>query len=127
MSMKTREQEMAKSAWEHTEKITKNQNEYLSLVRKLPSLIMANGLGQTLAFLRAKDEGKKNSHHWLIYKAVSDWVIKKVVSENKGDDLLFLIMANDSIYYRQATGEALAFAGWLKRFAEAEFGHLTGS
>jgi len=35
-------------------------------------------------------------------------------------DLLQWVLENDSVAYRRATTEALAFLTWLKRFAEAE-------
>ncbi len=125
-TMKTREQDMAKLAWVCVSEVKKDariKKEFSTVAKKLPSLIMTNGLGQTLAFLLAKAEGKQNNHHRQVYQAVSNWVIPQVFGEeSQGKDLLGLVLEKSSVEYRRATAEAMAFAGWLKRFAEAELG-----
>src|SRR5262249_10096015 len=90
---------------------------YGSLARKFPVLVITNGLGHALAFLCAK--GKE--HHKALYHHFSVWVTSETYEENPGtDDLLQRITEGDSNTYRSATAEALAFAVWIKRFAEAE-------
>jgi CRISPR-associated protein Cmr5 len=60
---KTLEQQRATRAWECVDEVTSKSQDfkkkYGSLARKVPTLILTNGLGQTLAFLKAK--GKKRS------------------------------------------------------------------
>lgn len=91
---------------------------YGALARKTPALIMSAGLGQTLAFLRAKGKGKGWNEHQMLYNHLSVWVVGRL-SVN-ASDLLEVVRQNTSEVYRLATVEALAFLVWLKRFAEAE-------
>jgi len=113
--MQTRDQKMAKFASDRIKEVT-NGAKFKSIARSFPSLIMANGLGQALAFLRAKDE----PWHRQLYKFISKWVSAAAYGTN-GDDVLPLIMANDSKKYNRAMQEAMSISSWLKRFAEAEF------
>jgi len=91
---------------------------YGSVVRKLPSYILTNGLGQTLAFLKAKGKGEPGNEHEVLYRHLTDWVGRKVNAD--GDLLSWLVNTATSQQYRLATMEALALLQWLKRFAEAE-------
>lgn len=117
----TTEQERAKSAWGNIERVPVSiQKEYGSLARGLPALIQTNGLGQALAFLCAKGKNDPAKHQSVIYKHLSDWVCSRMRREKKPDDLLEWIITQDSGMYRQATREALAYALWLRRFAEAK-------
>ncbi|MCX7840110.1 MAG: type III-B CRISPR module-associated protein Cmr5, partial [Anaerolineae bacterium] len=62
----TIEQERAKSAWEKVAPIVKEKwaSEYRALARSTAADILTNGLGQTLAFLRAKAKDKHEPPHW---------------------------------------------------------------
>lgn len=96
---------------------------YKSLTRRLPAMIMVNGLGQALAFLCSKEGGPEGA----LYEHLSQWLRSKEApvawESDKGDLLERIIDARTtSLTYRQATREALAFTGWLKRFAEARLG-----
>jgi len=94
------------------------KGKYGSVVRKLPSYILTNGLGQTLAFLKAKGKGEPGNEHEILYRHLADWVGSKVHAN--GDFLDWLVNNATSQQYRLATMEALALLQWLKRFAEAE-------
>ena len=121
----TQEQERAKQAWENVHGDVKGKNfagEYKSLVSSAPADIQTNGLGQTVAFWHSKgwEKGRpKNNEHTALYQHVSSWVMQKMDAQG---DLMRWITQTDSRRYRQATVEALAFLGWLKRFAQAELG-----
>ncbi|NLF69583.1 MAG: type III-B CRISPR module-associated protein Cmr5 [Candidatus Anammoximicrobium sp.] len=88
--------------------------------RKLPVRIMASGLGQALAFLKAKD-----SAPGLLIE-IADWVLDKRANPDsnrekpKDDALLQSVITSDSDFLRAATEEVLAYLQWLVRFAEAE-------
>lgn len=115
----TKEQERAKQAWADISQVKgqKHEGKYGSLARKFPVLVLTNGLGHALAFLRAK--GK--DHHKELYRHFSEWVTWEVYDARPGtNDLLEKIIEDDSGAYRRATTEALAFAVWIKRLAEAE-------
>jgi CRISPR-associated protein Cmr5 len=122
---KTIEQKRAKAAWEDVARAKEKGKDfggkYKRLAQKMPAYILTNGLGQSLAFLKSKAKGKDGSskEHELLYEHLSKWVMQQV--DPKGNQsLLQWVMDNDSISYRRATTEVLAFLAWLKRFAEAE-------
>lgn len=123
---RTLEQKRGTSAWAHIGAVLKEKErgndfsgEYLSLVRKLPSYIMLTGLGQTLAFLRAKGGGG-GKEHLALEAHLSEWVSEQMGS--KGKRLLDWILDKERSAddYRRATRETLAYLTWLKRFAEGE-------
>lgn len=107
--------------------------DYRSAVRKAPAMVKMNGLGQTLAFLLSKEEkeasaAKKSPDkaEGYLYKHLDEWLCGPEASVAWPDDLkdrplMERIMEVESTVYRQATQEALAYLGWLKRFAEAYF------
>jgi len=118
------EQERAKAAWEavHNVKGRPFAKEYRSLAQGAPADIQANGLGQTLAFWKAKgyDNGKAkpDSEHAALYQDVDTWIRGRL---GLADDALdWVIRQATTGDYRRATVEALAFLTWVKRFAEAE-------
>lgn len=98
---------------------------YGTLARKTPAMIMSAGLGQTLAFLRAKGKKQWWDEHNILYIHLSEWVSKRLA--DTGGDLLDVVRQNGSDVYRMAIAEALAFLSWLKRFAEAELPEADGS
>ena len=95
------------------------QKDYRSYVRKLPQMILSNGLGQTLAFVYSKK--KKGNAYEFIYDQISQYLESENtmrISKEKGRDLVEWVIGLDSIQYRYATEEVLAFLNWLRRFAE---------
>lgn len=100
---------------------------YGGQAKKLPTRIMAAGLGQALAFLVAKDYAPD------LLVALSDWVLEKrgKFDDKSGpptaqlkpaykDALLQSIVKGNASSLRWATDEVLAYLQWLNRFAEAE-------
>ena len=90
-------------------------------VRKLPAMILNNGLGQALAFLLADDEGKKQKASWQLYNDLQAWLCKV---ENprciyKNSELIKSLMDNDRSKYLQAQDEALKLLVWMTKFADA--------
>src|SRR5262249_55921261 len=121
------DQQRANHAWHAVQRVLekhKNDREKAKKVggqaRKLPTRIIASGLGQALAFLKAKDYAPD------LLIALSDWVLNKPkdpagtkpLPEDKA--LLLKIIQGDADFLRRATDEALAYLMWLTRFAEAE-------
>jgi len=100
------------------------QGKYKTLARGLSAMIQVNGLAETIAFLRAK-AGKKEaakSEHRMLYNHLAEWLGLQVFNSARNPDLVSLLLqSSDSL--RLATAESLAYAVWLRRFAEAE---LTG-
>lgn len=101
--------------------------DYKSYVKKLPSLIKTNGLGQTLAFYKSKRQkkpDKKKNAYDLIYKQTYNWLtdkrclMKGIVERADGNDLTKKVISMNSFDYRAITIEVLAFVNWLRRFAD---------
>jgi len=123
---KTLEQKRAALAWDKVKEIEGKdetlQKEYRSAVLKAPAMIMTNGLGPTLAFLRSRKEGNKEKAEDILHKHISAWLKSPdapISWTSTKDDIMERIVEEDSIVYRQATQEALMFITWLKRFAQA--------
>ena len=114
---RTREQERAKMAWNLVSEIAdKERKDYSSLVQGFPVMVLTNGLGQALAFLRAKNKGE----HKHLYDHLQCWLEKNVPwTDKQGNELIEWVISESSEKYRIATTEALAFLNWLKRFAKA--------
>jgi CRISPR-associated protein Cmr5 len=119
----TLEQRRAKFALEKIQQLSQQQGkakEAALYIRRLPTLTFSNGLGQTLAFLLAKAEGKKDNPARYVYDIVSDWLIgeREIYPEN-GTDLLKSMMNHNREKYMIAQEEAWALLNWLKKFADA--------
>jgi CRISPR-associated protein Cmr5 len=112
------EQKRAAQAWECVKEVKSRsyKKDYLSLARSAPADIQANGLGQTLAFWRAK----KKDEHTALYQHVAAWVKTQVRFAQPPDLLEWIIKQAGTDEYRRATAETIAFLSWIKRFAEAE-------
>ncbi|CUT04661.1 type III-B CRISPR module-associated protein Cmr5 [Candidatus Chrysopegis kryptomonas] len=109
MAVKTLEQEIAKFAYE----IVKNSGESEKReFKKLPNLIMTNGLIPTLAYY--KDD--KKPYKMEVYRTILKWIKeeKKLIQNENLDELLNA----DSQTLRKATLEALKLSNYLKRFSE---------
>lgn len=122
------EQKRAAEAWSCIQAVSEDidsskfKKEYRSIVMKLPTLILTNGLGQTLAFLKSKGKNDDSNPEEKVYGDLQGW-LKKPNVVNWGrvthDELIERIMAIDSTKYRFITIESLSFLNWLKKFADA--------
>ncbi|MCU0691184.1 MAG: type III-B CRISPR module-associated protein Cmr5 [Polyangiaceae bacterium] len=113
--MKTREQLRAERASAMVTALKADQvRDYAAEARAFPAIVFQGGLGPALAHLKAKSSPAKQS----LYDHVSGWVCETSFGEAKGDALT-LIVKNSAVHLLRAQDEALAFAAWLKRFAEA--------
>lgn len=114
---RTLEQQRAAAAWRAVQDVSaSNGKEFRSVATSLPADIQSNGLGQTMAFLEAK--GKEE--HTAAFKAVTGWIKQRLNISDKAF-IEWLMTKATTEQYRYATSEAVAFAIWLKRFAEARF------
>lgn len=113
----------AEYAFECVNKV-KDQNfarDYRSYIKKIPSMILSNGAGQTLAFIKSK---QKNEAYGVIYKQINEYFKNKDIPkipmpEGKNDILVDWIVSCDSkTEYRYITTELLALFNWLRRFVE---------
>ncbi len=122
MALKTQEQERAALAWTQVVEVSQElavAKKYRSYVRSATSLILTNGLGQTLAFYKSNsgdDKAEKKAYAALI-RHLSERVGK--ILPMTGDLLQAVTQNYTSVEYRRATNEVLAYLLWLKRFADA--------
>jgi CRISPR type III-B/RAMP module-associated protein Cmr5 len=91
-----------------------------SEIKKLPTRIIASGLGQAIAFLHAKESEpvlERILAHWLLMNRPREF---DPSSNFDGKDLIqkLIKQTSTSIDLRDMTAEALAYLPWLGRFAE---------
>lgn len=133
MSHLTQEQERARAAWaaiasDAAPKGIKFDKDaapkYRSYVSSAPTLILTNGLGQALAFwksnLENKEREKAESRAYRALLGHLSGFISTRIPDTRNDLVDAVISRFDSVTYRRATNEVLAYLSWLKRFAEAE-------
>ncbi|MBI4494104.1 MAG: type III-B CRISPR module-associated protein Cmr5 [Chloroflexi bacterium] len=122
------EQQRAAQAWDCVRGVKEQAyaRDYGSLARNAPADVQANGLGQMLAFWRAKGcqngrpaHGGDNAHYQLL-EHVSGRVRSELRLVEAVDVLVWIMNEATTEHYRRATAEAIAFLVWVKRFAEAE-------
>jgi len=139
--MKTLEQERSNYAFECISEIKGKdfEKDASSLIAKLGTLILTNGLGNTLAFLFSKANSKANqnhhletkpkNHHLEIIVIMSNWLYKlegqnKEVNSSNVKEKIDQIMGDfvlnvDVEKYMYYTDEALRLINWLRRFSDA--------
>jgi CRISPR-associated protein Cmr5 len=119
----TLDQNRASHAWDAVCRAEKKQGvhekqapkKFGGQAKKLPVRIMASGLGQALAFLKAKDYAPG------LVAELSDWIVSRIPPKGgESKDLLDRIIKGDSDFLRRATDEVLAYLVWLNRFAESK-------
>ncbi len=114
---KTLDQERAEHAWNCVQDVLQlppaQRREFGIQLKKLPTRILAAGLGQALAFLEAKGLAEK------LRKTLSGWIARRRAPFDAEDRLLVRIIQGDAEFQRYATGEVLAYLAWLVRFADA--------
>ncbi len=99
---------------QYTPKLNKIKSEYKSGLKKFPVYVKTNGLGQTLAFIKNRNDG-----YDLIYRQLVKWLKKDTEQPNEnGGDLIEEVISLDSSTYRQVTIEVLAFSNWMRRFVD---------
>lgn len=117
------EQRRAEWAWQAAmaakEKGEDFADSYGQAARGAPADILMSGLGQTLAFWRARGKGESKWYS-LLYEDLSAWLSSEPDPISKGDLMVWITTTASPDDYRRATAEAMAALIWLKRFAEAE-------
>ncbi|HHY63011.1 MAG TPA: type III-B CRISPR module-associated protein Cmr5 [Bacillota bacterium] len=125
--MRTLEQERALFAWERVNSVCKDHpndaKDVAMNIRKMPTMVLTNGLGQTLAFLLQKDEGRRSGPEYIVYDMIAEWVVdKRKLYAGPRADLMNQLIQGDRYLYRQAQEETWAMLAWLKKFADAYIG-----
>jgi CRISPR-associated protein Cmr5 len=120
------DQERASHAWkriEHRSSHGETSEKYYQIARGMAADILANGLGQTLAFYQAR--AVKEEHYKWLLADTSGWV-KQQLNQwlnpgiGEGELIIWLVNTANMEQYRLAKEELVAYLMWLKRFAEAK-------
>jgi CRISPR-associated protein Cmr5 len=116
MALKTLAQQRARHAWDVVQQALKRpdfEKRFADPAKKMPARVRASGLGQTIAFMRAKEGGD-------VLNAVAGWCHQSgLMKESSEDGLLIQFKDGTAADLRQLTAEALAYLEWLVRFADA--------
>jgi CRISPR type III-B/RAMP module-associated protein Cmr5 len=115
--MKNLEQIRAAAALEPARSLDK------SAVNKLPAMIMSNGLLATVAFCQAESSGDNRSDMANALTATARHLAgQKLLAQEPADLIAFVkdLSGRDSHHLQRATAEALAFIGYLRRFAKKD-------
>jgi CRISPR-associated protein, Cmr5 family len=137
--MRSKVQKLAQLAYECVKEVKGKEfaSKYLSYARKLPSMIIYNGLLTTVAFAKAKakkastkaevKEGEKDKKEKnieaLAWKMLLGHLEKFLAEEGikqENKDLIELLSEREVQEYRFITKRVLDFSLWLKRIAEGE-------
>lgn len=123
MTHQSLEQRRAANALSAVRQVEKrNAKLYVSYAKALPATILQLGLGQAMATLLSKSQGKQDPHQ-MLYTQVAGWLCSDdpdVPFRKKHDrDLMQLIVDANQDAYVLAQAEALAYIDWLKKFAVA--------
>ncbi|HBT96740.1 MAG TPA: type III-B CRISPR module-associated protein Cmr5 [Desulfobulbaceae bacterium] len=123
--MQTKEQQRAAFALECVERVFCNSmdKDTANFVVGVPTMILTNGLGQTLAFLLSKQKPGEDNKHTKTFKTIKAWLERQGIDKLNPDDenLVFLKKFADlkQRNYLRAQQEALAMLQWLKRYVRA--------
>jgi len=121
--MRSKVQKLAQLAYECVGGV-KNEDfasKYLAYAKKLPSMIIYNGLLTTVAF--AKTKAKKASIEGKAWKMLLGHLEKFLSEEGikqENKDLIKFLSELEVQEYRYITKRVLDFSLWLKRVAEGE-------
>lgn len=100
----------------------RKKKDYRSYSRKIPTMILSNGLGQTLAYVKAKAKAKDGNAYKVLYQQMTNYLKSECSTRIKmpsdKTDLVEWVISINSSEYRLVTSELLSFLNWLKRFAE---------
>jgi hypothetical protein len=89
---------------------------YLAVARQLPKLLQRHGLGQSLAYLQLRGEGRPNSAYTLMGRQLDRWLLTNLgVSDRSA---LAAISTRDSRFYREASSLAWLFVRALQDSAK---------
>jgi CRISPR-associated protein Cmr5 len=92
-----------------------------SAVNKLPAMILNNGLLATIAFCHAESSGSNRPQMASALQATARHLAGQKLLESETSDLIAFardLSGRDSHHLQRATAEALAFIGYLRRFAK---------
>lgn len=120
--METKQQQRAAFALKALEKFKEIgvKKDYSQFIVGMPNMILSNGLGQTLAFLKAKSSKEERN---FVFSVLKKYLLEEYKSDftNVQDDFSFLEKINSisQSKYIKMQEEVLRMLEWLKRYARA--------
>ncbi len=126
--MISKEQKRSDYALQQLQGIMKNEHasaipkETASFIVGTPTMILQNGLGQTMAFLLSKCAGKiqASNKHYFTFQAIAGW--SNTINSTIPIDHIGFFKAVSNLNqtdYLTLQEEALKMLQWLKRYARA--------
>lgn len=96
-------------------------SEFRSYIKRMPTMIQVNGLGQTLAFYYSKSN--KYKAYEAVYRIVQQWIEKEALPDlfNPNDgyaEFVEKVINLNSNEYKQVAAEVMALLNWMRRFVE---------
>jgi hypothetical protein len=85
---------------------------YKQTARQLPALLQQHGLGQTLAYLQLRGEGRPASPYTVLLRQLDRWLLATL--EVSARSALAALAARDSQFYIEATRRAWLFVSALR-------------
>ncbi len=112
-------------------KSLQEKKDFKSVTSGAPSMILQNGLGQSLAFWLNKGTSdgkiKEDSKYIVLFDIVKDWLTfrdgdinNKFASAKGRRELIMELSTMTQMDYLEAQNETLALLEWVKRFAAAD-------
>lgn len=118
--MQTKEQKRSAFVLEQISTVFKDHvdKEIANFIVGVPTMILSNGLAQTIAFLLSKKKDQKCAD---TFKIIRTWLEREMPSLKNGSEMEFLkgfsrLQQNE---YLKAQQESLAMLQWLKRYVRA--------
>lgn len=88
--------------------------EFRQFCKGFPTMVLKNGLGQALAFIKTKQDRKYEN----IYNTLNAWLRDELKLVNA--DVFREINTKSSKEYMEIQAESLRFLEWVKRYENAE-------
>ncbi len=97
---------------------TMPRESYRQTVKQLPLLLQRHGLGQTLAYLQLRGEGRPASPFTVLLRQLDRWLLVSLAVS--GRSALAALSGRDSKFYREASEHAWLFVRTLRAVLEEE-------
>jgi hypothetical protein len=89
---------------------------YLQVVQQLQALFQQHGLGQTLACMQMRSDGRPNSPYSMLVRQLDRWLLFSMAVSARS--ALAAVSTHDSQFYREASDQAWLFIRALRQGLE---------
>lgn len=113
----TKAQQRSSFALQELRNLSANRDKFKPFIAGLPSMILQNGLGQTLAFLQAKGKDE----HKAAFSIIVNWLKReKILTSGSPLQAVEEISKLNQQNYLLAQEEGLKLLEWVKRYANSD-------